>query len=148
MRILLQRVSEASVAVDGDVVGEIAWGYVLLVGIAHDDDAAVVDRMAEKVSKLRLFPNDAGKFDRSLLDVGCGALVVSQFTLFGDAAKGNRPSFTAAARPEVASPLCDRFAVRLAVLGVAHVARGVFGADMKVSLVNRGPVTMWLDSSA
>lgn len=144
MRVLLQRVTQASVTVDGEIVGEIGRGYLLLAGIGEDDDEAAVDKMAEKVVKLRLFPNDAGKFDRSLLDVAGGALVVSQFTLYADASQGNRPSFTAAAPPGVAEPLCDRFAARLRELGVADVATGVFGAHMGVSLVNDGPVTLWL----
>jgi len=148
MRILLQRVSQASVEVDGEVVGAIGAGYVLLVGIGQGDDAAVADRLAEKVVNLRLFSNDAGKFDHSLLDVAGGALVVSQFTLFGDARKGRRPSFDQAARPDVAAPLCDHFAKRLRGLGVTRVETGVFGASMHVTIHNDGPVTLWLDSDA
>ena len=147
MRILLQRVTEAAVSVDGETIGAIGHGYALLVGIGTDDDTAAVDRMAEKIVNLRLFSNDEGKFDRSLLEVAGEALVVSQFTLFGDARKGRRPSFVAAARPEVASPLCDRFAERLRSLGVSHVATGRFGADMQVRIHNDGPVTLWLDSA-
>jgi D-tyrosyl-tRNA(Tyr) deacylase len=146
MRVLLQRVSRGLVSVDGRVVGAIGRGYVLLVGIAHADTAAVVDRLAEKVVNLRLFSDDAGRFDRSLLDVAGGALVVSQFTLYGDARKGRRPSFSGAARPALAAPLCERFAERLQQLGVARVATGRFGAHMHVTIENDGPVTLWLDS--
>ena len=146
MRVLIQRVTFGSVVVAGETVGEIGRGYVLLVGIGEGDDAAVVERMAEKVVNLRLFSNDEGKFDWSLLDVSGGALVVSQFTLFGDARKGRRPNFSAAARPEVASPLCDRFAEKLRRLGVSPVATGRFGADMEVTIHNDGPVTLWMDS--
>ena len=146
MRVLLQRVSSASVTVEGDVVGAIDRGYVLLVGVGHDDTQAQADQLAEKIVNLRLFPNDDGKFDRSLLDIGGGALVVSQFTLFADCKKGRRPSFSDAGRPDVAEPLCDYFAERLKALGVAHVATGLFGAYMNVALVNDGPVTVWLDT--
>ena len=148
MRILLQRVSSGSVSVDGEVVGEVGLGYVLLVGICEGDTQAQADRLAEKVVHLRLFPDGEGKFDRSLLDVGGGALVISQFTLYGDVRKGRRPSFVKAARPEVAEPLCDYFADRLRGLGVRSVATGRFGASMRVELVNEGPVTLMLDSDA
>jgi D-tyrosyl-tRNA(Tyr) deacylase len=146
MRILLQRVSHGSVSVDGEVVGEVGLGYVLLVGVGEEDTQAEADRLAEKVVNLRLFPDDGGKFDRSLLDVGGGALVVSQFTLYGDARKGRRPSFVRAARPEVAQPLCDYFASKLKGLGVGVVATGRFGARMRVEIINEGPVTLMLDS--
>ena len=148
MRILLQRVSQGSVTVDDQVIGEIGRGYVLLVGVGDGDTQQQADRLAEKVVNLRLFPDEDGKFDRSLLDVGGGALVVSQFTLYGDARKGRRPSFVQAARPEVAEPLCDYFADRLKGLGVTVVATGRFGADMRVDLCNQGPVTLWLDSES
>jgi len=146
MRILLQRVTHALVAVEGNTIGEIDRGYLLLVGIGHDDHEAVIHKFAKKVVNLRLFPNEQGKFDKSLLEIGGGALVVSQFTLYGDARKGNRPSFTDAARPEAASPLCDAFAKALEDQGVQRVETGRFGADMQVSLCNDGPVTLWLDS--
>lgn len=148
MRILLQRVSRGSVTVDDEVIGEIRLGYVLLVGVGEGDTQAEADKLAEKVVNLRLFPDADGKFDRSLLDVGGGALVVSQFTLYGDARKGRRPSFVGAARPEVAEPLCGYFADRLRGLGVTVVATGRFGADMRVDLCNEGPVTLWLDSES
>ena len=146
MRILLQRVSKGSVTVGGEVVGEVGLGYVLLVGVGEGDTEAEADWLADKVVNLRLFPDGEGKFDRSLLDVGGGALVISQFTLYGDARKGRRPSFIGAARPEVAEPLCEYFAERLKGLGVGVVGTGRFGAMMRVELVNEGPVTMMLES--
>jgi D-aminoacyl-tRNA deacylase len=124
--------------------GAIGAGLCVLLGVAEGDDAAVADRLAEKIAKLRIFADGDGKFDRSVLDVGGSALVVSQFTLLGDTAKGNRPSFTAAARPEVAEALYDRFADRLRELGVP-VETGVFGAKMQVELVNDGPVTILIE---
>lgn len=146
MRVLLQRVRHAKVEVDGATTGEIGVGYLLLAGSAAGDDADLARRMAEKIVHLRLFPNEEGKFDRSLLDVGGEVLVVSQFTLYGDARKGRRPSFTAAAAPGLAEPMVERFAAAFETLGVARVGRGRFGADMQVSLCNDGPVTLWLDS--
>lgn len=148
MRIVLQRVTAGSVTVDGEVVGAIEKGYVLLVGVGQDDSAADADRMAEKIVHLRLFPNDQGKFDRSLLDVGGGVLVISQFTLYGDPRRGRRPDFTSAARPELAAPLFDHFVQKLRDLGVARVETGRFGAHMDVGIHNDGPVTLWLDSAA
>ncbi len=146
MRVCLQRVSSASVTVDQNVVGKIDHGLLLLTGVGHDDTPEIVDKMAAKVANLRIFSDDDGKFNLSLLDVNGGALVVSQFTLYADARKGRRPSYTDAAKPAIASPLCDRFAQQLAQLGVSPVQAGIFGADMKVALVNDGPVTIWLDS--
>ena len=147
MRICLQRVTHGRVTVEGVVVGEIGPGLVLLVGIGEGDTEAEVDRMAQKVAMLRIFSDEAGRFNRSLLDVAGDALVVSQFTLYADARKGRRPSFTDAAGPDLAAPLCDRFAQRLRDLGVSHVATGRFGASMHVEIHNDGPVTIWLDSS-
>lgn len=146
MRVLIQRVSRGSVVVEGETIGAVGRGYVLLAGIGDGDDEAVVAKMAEKVVNFRLFNNEAGKFDRSLLDVGGGALVVSQFTLFGDTRKGRRPNFSGAALPGAAEPLCDFFAAKLKALGVASVATGRFGADMKVEIHNDGPVTLWVSS--
>ncbi len=147
MRVVLQRVSEASVAVDGATIGAIGSGLVALVGIADGDDAAVVRRLAEKTAALRIFRDEAGRFDRSAVDVGGAVLVVSQFTLLADTRKGNRPSFTDAADPAVAAPLVELYAATLHELGLA-VATGRFGADMTVSLVNDGPVTIVLDAGA
>jgi D-aminoacyl-tRNA deacylase len=124
--------------------GEIGAGLCVLLGVADGDDDADAERLAGKVARLRIFENDVGKFDRSLLDVGGEALVVSQFTLIADTAKGNRPSFAGAARPEQAEPLYEHFCEALAALGVG-VARGVFGARMAVELVNDGPVTIVLE---
>ncbi len=148
MRILIQRVASASVVVDGTVTGAIDGGLLLLVGITHNDDGAVEDRMADKIVKLRIFDDDAGLMNRSVLDVNGGILAVSQFTLYADARKGNRPSYTDAARPEQAAPAFDRFVGKLAARLGKPVAKGVFGANMKVTLVNDGPVTIWLDSES
>ena len=131
-------------AVDGDVVAECGTGLVILLGVASGDDEAASERLAAKIARLRIFENDEGRFDRSLLDVGGEALAVSQFTLIADTRKGNRPSFTDAARPEVAEPLYERFCAALEAEGVP-VAWGVFGARMEVGLVNDGPVTIVLD---
>jgi D-tyrosyl-tRNA(Tyr) deacylase len=128
----------------GDTVGQIESGLLVLLGIAEGDDDADAARMAGKVARLRIFEDEDGKFARSLVDVGGAALVVSQFTLLADTRKGNRPSFTDAARPEHAKPLYERFCTDLAALGVV-VERGVFGARMAVELVNDGPVTIVLD---
>ncbi|MFP4143957.1 MAG: D-aminoacyl-tRNA deacylase [Phycisphaeraceae bacterium] len=147
MRILLQKVTEGRVRVQGETIGEIGPGYVLLVGVGDGDGEAEADRLAKKVANLRLFPDQAGKFDRSLLDVAGGALVVSQFTLYADARKGRRPSFIQAARPEVAEPLVNHFAARLRTLGVERVETGRFQAMMDVEIHNDGPVTIWLDSA-
>ena len=136
----MQRVSRARVTPGG----EIGAGLCVLLGVADGDDATQAERLAGKVARLRVFENDEGKFDRSLLDVGSEALVVSQFTLIADTAKGNRPSFAAAARPEQAEPLYERFCDALEREGV-RVARGVFGARMALELVNDGPVTIVLE---
>lgn len=136
----MQRVSRARVTPGG----EIGAGVCVLLGVADGDDATRAERLAGKVARLRVFENDEGKFDRSLLDVGGDALVVSQFTLIADTTKGNRPSFAAAARPEQAEPLYERFCETLEREGV-RVARGVFGARMTLELVNDGPVTIVLE---
>ena len=147
MRILLQRVTSGSVTVDDTVVGAIDGGLVLLVGVGHDDTQAVAEKMAQKVAGLRIFNDEQGKFNRSLLDVAGQALVISQFTLYADARRGRRPGFTDAAAPDLAEPLCDHFAQALRGQGVSHVATGRFGAKMQVQIHNDGPVTVWLDSS-
>jgi D-aminoacyl-tRNA deacylase len=144
VRAVLQRVSEASVSVGGAVSASCDAGLVILFGVAEGDDEAVAERLAEKIARLRIFENDDGRLDRSLIDTRGEALVVSQFTLIADTAKGNRPSFSGAAAPEVAEPLYECFCAALEAEGV-RVARGVFGARMKVSLVNDGPVTIVLD---
>lgn len=147
MRVVLQRVTEASVAVDDAIVGAIGPGLVALVGIADGDDAGVVRRLAEKTAALRIFRDADGRFDRSVADVGGAVLVVSQFTLLADAGKGNRPSFTSAADPAVAEPLVELYAATLRDAGL-EVATGRFGADMAVSLVNDGPVTIVLGAAS
>lgn len=147
MRVLLQRVEHASVSVEDCLAGRIGRGYLLLLGVGEKDTQAQADRLAEKIVGLRLFNNEVGKFDQSLLQVQGEALVVSQFTLFADCRKGRRPSFTDAARPEQAEPLCDYFTKKLRDLGVTHVATGAFGAHMHVELCNDGPVTVWLDTA-
>jgi D-tyrosyl-tRNA(Tyr) deacylase len=144
VRAVVQRVAEGSVAVEGDVTAAIGRGLVVLLGIADSDAPENAERLAGKVARLRIFENEEGRFDRSLLDVGGEALVVSQFTLVADTAKGTRPSFTSAAAPTDAEPLYERFAQALRDLGV-DVRTGVFGARMHVSLVNDGPVTIVLD---
>jgi D-tyrosyl-tRNA(Tyr) deacylase len=144
LRAVCQRVAEARVRVDGRVVAEVGAGLCVLLGVARRDGIGEAARLAEKVAQLRVFPNEAGRFDRSLLDTGGAALVVSQFTLLADMAKGNRPSFTDAAPPEEAEPVYERFCEALAALGVP-VGRGLFGAKMAVELVNDGPVTIVLD---
>ena len=144
MRAVVQRVSRASVTVDGEVVGACGRGLLVLVGVGHDDTDASARRLAEKVARLRVFQNDEGRFDRSLLDVGGEALVVSQFTLLADTRKGTRPSFTGAADPEQAAPLVGVVVDALRAEGVP-VETGVFGARMAVELVNDGPVTIVLD---
>jgi D-aminoacyl-tRNA deacylase len=144
VRAVVQRVTQASVTVGGEVVSQIGPGALVLLGVAAGDTPVVSERLAGKVARLRIFENEDGRFDRSLVDVGGEALVVSQFTLLADTGKGNRPSFTAAAAPEVAEPLYERFCAALEGEGV-RVARGVFGARMQVSLVNDGPVTIVLD---
>lgn len=145
MRAVVQRVREASVTVDGRVTGEVGVGVLVLLGVGVEDAERDAGWLAGKVARLRIFEDDAGKMNRSLLDVGGGALVVSQFTLYGDAAKGNRPSFVAAARPETAVPLYEAFCRELEAQGVP-VGRGVFGAHMDVRLLNDGPVTIFLES--
>jgi len=144
MRAVVQRVSRASVAVDGRVAAGIGTGLLVLLGVAAGDDDADAVRLAGKVARLRVFENEEGRFDRSLLDTGGAALVVSQFTLLADTAKGNRPSFAGAAPPEAAEPLYEAFCAALRELGVP-VATGVFGARMAVELVNDGPVTVVLE---
>ncbi|HEX5146741.1 MAG TPA: D-aminoacyl-tRNA deacylase [Conexibacter sp.] len=139
MRALVQRVSEARVRVDGEVVGAIGAGMLVLLGVTHDDDAATADRLAGKLLKLRIFADADGRMNEPL-GPDRAVLCVSQFTLYGDARKGNRPSYVAAARPEQAEPLYER------VCAALGAQRGVFGADMRVELVNDGPVTLLVEA--
>ncbi len=145
MRALLQRVTHASVSVDGQIIGEIGHGLLILLGIGHGDGESQIKTMSEKIVHLRIFEDDAGKINRSLLDTGGHALVVSQFTLYADARKGRRPSYTDAAPPALAEPLVEQFKHAIECFGI-KVAGGVFGAYMQVELLNDGPVTIWLDS--
>jgi len=144
MRAVVQRVTRASVSVDGQVIGAIGPGLVVLLGVAHGDGDAEARWLAKKIANLRIFQDEAGKFNRSALDVGGEALVISQFTLLGDARRGRRPSFAGAAASEVAEPLVDRFAELLRQQGL-RVATGRFGAYMLVEIHNDGPVTLVLD---
>ena len=145
MRALLQRVSRASVTVDEQVVGQIGQGLLVLLGVGQDDSEVEVKTLADKIVQLRIFGDDEGKMNRSLLDIGGEVLVVSQFTLYADTRKGRRPSFTGAAPAAIAEPLCEHFKDVVAAYGL-KVAGGVFGAHMDVELLNDGPVTIWLDS--
>lgn len=145
MRAVIQRVKRAEVRVDGDVVGEIGTGWLVLLGVAPNDTQRQVDWLADKIANLRAFEDDDGKMNRSVQDVNGAVLAVSQFTLYGDCRKGRRPSFTGAAPPAIAEPLYEAFVVALKMLGVP-VATGCFGADMQVALLNDGPVTFVLDS--
>ncbi len=145
MRGLVQRVSEASVSVDGEVVGSIGPGLCALVGVGLDDDEAAADRLATKIWQLRVFPDEAGNLNRSAAELGLAVLVISQFTLYADTSRGRRPSFVRAAPPERANALVDRVVDRLRSTG-AEVATGRFGAMMRVSLVNEGPVTIMVET--
>lgn len=145
MRACVQRVSQCSVTVDGQIAGHISRGLLVLLGVTHDDTQADVDYLAEKTTGLRVFEDDAGKMNRSVLDVGGQILVVSQFTLWGDCRRGRRPSFTDAAAPELAEPLYEAFVAAVQRLGVS-TSTGTFRAHMDVALVNDGPVTLLLDS--
>ena len=144
MRTLVQRVKAAAVRIDGRVVGEVGEGVLALLGVTHGDTAAEADFLADKLVNLRIFEDGAGKMNRSLLEVGGAALVVSQFTLYGDCRKGRRPSFTDAAVPAVAIPLYERFVAQVRAAGVT-VGTGEFGADMEVEIHNSGPVTLMLE---
>ena len=147
MRALIQRVTQASVAVDGEVIGAIGRGFLILLGVTHTDGEREADWLAAKIAGLRLFDDAAGKMNLSLADVGGAVLVVSQFTLYGDARKGRRPDFLQAARPEQAEPLVSYFVAQLRAAGLS-VETGRFRAAMQVALVNDGPVTLWLDTAA
>jgi D-tyrosyl-tRNA(Tyr) deacylase len=144
MRVVLQRVTHSSVKVDDKVIAEIGLGLVILLGIGPEDGEKEIDYLVKKIANLRIFEDDQGKINLSLLDVGGKAIVVSQFTLYADTRKGRRPSFTNAALPEIASPLVDLFAERLAQAGVP-TQKGEFGAHMHVEIHNDGPVTIWIE---
>jgi D-tyrosyl-tRNA(Tyr) deacylase len=146
MRAVLQRVTKGKVTVEGRITGEIGYGLVILLGVGANDTEAEVELMAKKVANLRIFANGEGKFNLSALEVKAEMLVVSQFTLYADCRKGRRPSFTDAARPETASPLCDKFVEKLRAMGF-KVETGEFQADMLVEIHNTGPVTIWLDTA-
>ncbi|MCB4455221.1 D-aminoacyl-tRNA deacylase [Leisingera sp. McT4-56] len=145
MRALIQRVSEASVTVDGEVIGGIGPGLLVLVCAMAGDSEAQADQLAAKISKMRIFKDEGGKMNRSVLDTGGSVLVVSQFTLAADTRRGNRPGFSTAAAPAEGERLYEYFAAQLAALGL-KTAKGRFGADMKVRLLNDGPVTIWMDT--
>ena len=144
MRAVLQRVTKGSVTVDNEVVAQIGLGYVILLGVGPDDTPAIARELAEKTAYLRVFEDEAGKMNLSLLDVGGAAIVVSQFTLYADTSRGRRPSFINAAKPELAEPLVEVFTSRLREMGVA-TQQGVFGAHMVVDIRNDGPVTILLE---
>lgn len=146
MRVVLQRVKECNVSVDNKVVGEISRGFLLLLGVKDGDLEQDAVKLAKKISGLRIFTDNADKMNLSLADIGGSVLVVSNFTLYADCSHGRRPSFVKAAKPEISEPLYEFFCEQLKQNGVNNVQRGIFGADMKVSLVNDGPVTMVIDS--
>lgn len=146
MKAIIQRVSTASVKVEEEIKGEIAQGFLILLGVAQGDDEREAEILAKKIAGLRIFTDENDKMNLSLLDIGGSALVISNFTLCADCSHGRRPSLIAAARPETAEPLYEYFCQKLSDNGVKKVERGVFGADMKVSLVNDGPVTIEINS--
>ena len=146
MRVVVQRVSEASVAVNGSQTATMGKGLLILVGITQTDGEADLEWLAQKVVNLRIFDDPTGQMNCSLLELGLDLIVVSQFTLFAGTKKGNRPSYIRAAKPEIAIPIYEQFVKRLEQLTAKEVGTGVFGADMKVSLVNDGPVTITIDS--
>ena len=147
MRAVIQRVTEGSVQVNGQTLGEIDHGFVVLLGVTHDDDENDVNYLAEKIVNLRIFEDDEGKMNLSLIDVGGKLLSISQFTLYGDSRKGRRPNFMQAAKPEMANVLYEQFNEKVREFGIG-VETGVFGEHMKVSLTNDGPVTLIIDSKA
>ena len=148
MRIIIQRVSEASVCIDGQIVDQIQRGFLVLLGIVEDDGQDDIDWLVGKIVKMRIFPDQDGKMNRCLEDVDGELLIVSQFTLHANTRKGNRPSFIKAARPDIAIPLYESFLAKAAASLGKPCASGEFGADMKVSLLNDGPVTIWMDTES
>lgn len=147
MRAILQRVQQGHVMVNNQIVGQVGRGYVILLGVTHDDGWPEVKKLAEKTAHLRVFEDEQGKMNRSVLEVGGEILVISQFTLYADAKKGRRPSFTQAAAPDQAEPLVAQFVEALRQLGLRQVESGVFGAQMMVHIENDGPVTIILDTA-
>jgi len=147
MRVILQRVSKGNVTVDGEIVGEVGNGYVALVGVTHGDTKADAELLAKKTAHLRVFEDENGKMNISGIDAGAGILVISQFTLYADVRKGRRPSFTDAAKPDIAEPLVEYYAECLKKEGIQEIATGVFGAMMQVEIHNQGPVTIILDTA-
>lgn len=147
MRALIQRVTQASVTVDGTTIGEIGPGLLILICAMQGDTEAQADKLAAKIAKLRIFKDDDGRMNRSVKDIDGRALVVSQFTLAADTSRGNRPGFSTAAAPEDGNRLYEYFAAQMAAQGIS-VAKGQFGADMKVALLNDGPVTIWMDTDS
>lgn len=145
MKIVAQKVKESSVKIEGNIKGQIEEGLMVLVGFKEDDNEEIVDKMINKLIHLRIFIDDQGKMNKSLLDVNGSILSISQFTLYANCKKGRRPSFIEAAKPEISSPLYDLFNKKLKEQDI-HVETGIFGADMKVSLINDGPITIILDS--
>jgi D-tyrosyl-tRNA(Tyr) deacylase len=148
MRVLLQRVSEAAIDVRGEKVADIGPGLLVLLGVSGRDDDATATRLARRVIELRIFRDEAGRTNRSVVDVGGAVLVVSQFTLYADTSRGRRPGFTDAGPPDLAERLYLAFAAAIRAEGIADVQQGRFGAEMRVSLVNDGPFTIWLDTEA
>lgn len=148
MRAIIQRVSEASVTIEGETVSSIGPGLLILLGIEDEDGPDDADWLCKKISQLRIFSDEEGKMNLSVQDIGGGLIVVSQFTLFASTKKGNRPGFTRSARPEVAIPLYEDFVKKLRETSGLPVGTGEFGADMKVRLLNDGPVTIWMDTKA
>lgn len=148
MRALLQRVSSASVTIDDKVSGEIGPGLLVLLGIEEADETEDIDWLCNKITNMRIFSDEDGKMNHSVMDVDGGLLVVSQFTLFASTKKGNRPGFTRSAKPPISIPLYEQFVKQLSFTALRQVATGEFGADMQVALVNDGPVTIWVDSKA
>ena len=147
MKAVITRVTQASVTIEGNTVGSIGNGYLILLGVVPEDDESTAKKLADKIVKLRVFADEAGKMNLSILDVGGAALVVSQFTLMADCRKGNRPSFVKAAGPDIAIPLYERFMELVREHGF-HVEHGEFGAMMQVASVNNGPVTIWMDTDS
>lgn len=146
MRALLQRVARASVEVDGDRIAAIGGGLLVLLGVAGSDDDQIADQLAARVAALRIFRDEEGRTNRSVVEVGGSALVVSQFTLYADTSRGRRPGFTDAGAPELAERLYRGFATALRAAGIAEVELGRFGSEMRVELINDGPFTIWLDT--